>query len=248
MDWDSVPTTWYCPFVLAPSTESKLLAAGFRPHLGPVDSLPKGSLLLYDSPDRVLELLRSRESLPPTESQLVEQYQRLACMAGSHRLISCWCLSHLSPEEIADSLTNPGELLAPELPGRWLLATTERPSVSPLAAAVVLSLVHESTRLIDAYIHLDSVADRFGAAPDISFLHRVREAANGAALLADWWRPCSDYYLTQLQLEQVEEELLTAFLVSQGQRAQLAFQHSLLRQLIALVRRNHSLLSRILYS
>jgi hypothetical protein len=240
-----VPTFWYCPFLLDPSTESRLLAAGFRPHIGPADSLAEGSLLVYDAPDRVLELLRSREPVPSTDCQLAERYQRLARMTHSHRLISCWCLSQLSPQQLEDCSLNLDKLSSISLSDCSRHISVERPPVAALTAAVLLSLLSVSSHCIDVYIHLDTLSERFGAEPDVSYLHRVRQAMRGTALLDDWCRPSSDYHLLNLQLEQVEEELLALFLVSQNQRRQLAVQRSLLNHLFSLFKRYQVFVNRL---
>ena len=213
-----------------------------------MDSLPRGSILVYDSPDRVLEVLRLREPVPVTASQLVERYQRLGGMARSHRLISCWCLSQLSLQELEDWALNP-DGYDPTYFSDWLqFPPVERPPVAALTAAVLFSFLNDFPECVDVYIQLELISERFGAPPDANFLLRASQSLGATSMLDDWWQPFSDHHLLKLQLEQVEEELLTLFLANQRQRDLLAVQHLWLRRLFTDFRRLHGLLSRLVSS
>jgi hypothetical protein len=90
------------------------------------------------------------------------------------------------------------------------------------------------------------MSERFGSPPDLDYGVRLLAAVDVEGLLDQWWQSQPESDLTLLQLQQVEEELLTLFL---AHRQQLTTQHQLrsqLHDLMGVVQRQHLMLSRAL--
>jgi hypothetical protein len=241
-------TFWFTPFPLSSSLDAKLHSAGLRQHAGSLSALPPGSVLLYSSPHVALEALRERESLAPAPEQFLERYRALLQVSSGHRLASCARLQQLSAQQIAawvagdsqppDSSSTPeANSLHPVLDEPWS-------SLSPLTALVTTALLQQVPACMDAYLTLEAQAERFGTPVDAGYGLRLAAAVDLHPLLEQWWlaEPRSD--LTVLQLQQVEEELLSLFLANRRQTEALALLRRQIRHLLGLVQRQFVLLSR----
>jgi hypothetical protein len=241
-------TFWFTPFPLSSSLDAKLHSAGLRQHAGPLPALPPGSVLLYSSPHVALQALRERETLAPAPELFLERYRALLQVASGHRLASCSRLQQLSAQQIAAWVAgdSPPSVSFPTPEASPLHPVLDEPwsSVSPLTALVTTALLQQVPACMDAYLMLEAQAERFGAPVDAGYGLRLSAAVDLHPLLEQWWlaEPSSD--LTVLQLQQVEEELLSLFLANRQQTETLALLRRQIRHLLGLVQRQFVLLSR----
>lgn len=228
-------TFWFTPFPLPSSLDAKLLSAGLRRHDGLLSSLPPGSLLLYSAPHEALEALRAHDPLVSGAQELLRGYEALLGDAASHGLVSTWRLQQLSSQAIASWVAERGPLC---------IAAEPWPRASPLTALVTSVLLRKVPACLDAYLRLEAQAERFGTEADSGYGSRLDTSVELCPLLEQWWlaEPKSD--LTLLQLQQVEEELLTVFLANRHQLEVLAQARRQIRQLLGLLQRQFVLLSR----
>lgn len=241
---------WFTPFPLASSLEAKLHAAGLRQHTGSPAGLPDRCLLVYASPHEALEALRSRDPIAPTPEQLLDRYQSLLQLAPSRHLISCRRLHQLSAQQIAcwttDQAHSSSRSHPPDLSALASLGNQVWPTAAPLGALVSSTVLQRCPACTDAYCRLEQMSERFGSPPDLDYGARLLAAVDVEGLLDQWWQSQPESDLTLLQLQQVEEELLTLFL---AHRQQLTTQHQLrsqLHDLMGVVQRQHLMLSRAL--
>ena len=241
-------TFWFTPFPLSSSLDGKLHAAGFRQHVGLLSTLPPGSLLLYSAPHEALEALRGRDPLVPGPEQLQGLYGALLQVASAHRLASSWRLQQLSSQEIAAWVAGHAQ---PSIGSHPSDNHSSQPilvepcsSASPLTALVTTALLQQVPACLDAYLMLEALSERFGTLDDAGYGLRLAASVELQPLLDQWWlaEPSSD--LTVLQLQQVEEELLTVFLANRHQMEVLTQLRRQIRHLLGLVQRQFVLLSR----
>ena len=241
-------TFWFTPFPLSSSLDAKLHSAGLRQHGGFLSTLPPGSLLLYSAPHEALEALRGRDPLVPGPEQLLERYGAVLQVASAHRLASCWRLQQLSSQEIAAWVAEHAQPSMVSLPS---VSSPSQPTLtepwspaSPLTALVTTALLQQVPACLDAYLALEAQSERFGTPADAGYGLRLADSVELHPLLDQWWlaEPSSD--LTVLQLQQVEEELLTVFLANRQQMEVLAQLRRQIRHLLGLVQRQFVLLSR----
>lgn len=205
---------------------------------------------MYASPHEALEALRSRDPIAPSPEQLLDRYQSLLQLAPSHHLISCWRLHQLSAQQIAAWTTGQASFGSrshpPDTSALASLGNEVWPTAAPLSALVSSALLQRCPACTDAYCLLEQMSERFGSPADLDYGARLLAAVDVEALLDQWWQSQPESDLTLLQLQQVEEELLTLFLAHRQQLTTHRQLRSQLHDLMGIVQRQHLMLSRAL--
>jgi chromosome segregation ATPase len=168
---------WFSPFPLEPSLEERLGAAGLRPVAA--NGEVSIDLLLYDTPDAVLNRWRQRGQSAPSTQALAEGYRRLSQLRDGTRLISTWRLHQLNADELLAWLH--GQADCPTL-------ETPPPAMDALSAVVTRRLLELQADALEAYLDLELQAELAGTRPDSNYIARLDNNADGATLLEDWWQ------------------------------------------------------------
>ena len=168
---------WFSPFPLEPSLEERLGAAGLRPAAAngevPID------LLLYDTPDAVLDHWRQQSQPAPGTQALAEEYRHLSQLRNGTRLISAWRLCKLNADELLAWLH--GQADCPTL-------DTPPPAMDALSAVVTRRLLELQSDALEAYLDLELQAELAGTPLDSNYVKRLDSSADGDNLLEDWWQ------------------------------------------------------------
>lgn len=241
----SVTTHWFAPFPLLPSVESKLLAVGLKRYSVSATPPAPPTLLVYDSPDRVLAGGRAWQSLPLSVAELLSHYRTLLALAVDCPLISGWCLNQLPVQAIRFWLDGTSEQRS-SLPFPIVSrASFTRPPLDPLTAAVVSAFIQEEPSCLNAYLGLEGLAQSFGLPADTDYAERVSSSQSSSALLAQWWSAeTCEPNLAVLQLRQVEDELISLFVTHEELKTQLRISRSTFRLMISLFKRQIDLFCR----
>jgi len=178
---------WVTPFQLSATALGTLNEAGLQPW--PADglsALPDAeSLLLYDSPDRLIAMVGSGpETEGLTALGLLRGYRRL--LSWSERtgqpLLAISQLQRLGPQGLRswfDDGDGDGAAASPS-PASPL-------PIPPLLASVCLSLLVAEPALLDCYHDLELRAALLGRDPDLRYSERLLQAGHqGDALLQDF--------------------------------------------------------------
>jgi hypothetical protein len=168
---------WFSPFPLEPSLEERLGAAGLRP--AAANGEVSIDLLLYDTPDAVLNRWRQRGQSAPSTQALAEGYRRLSELRDGTRLISTWRLCQLNAEALLAWLH--GQADCPTV-------DTPTPAMDALSAVVTRRLLELQSDALEAYLDLELQAELAGTRPDSNYIARLENNADGATLLEDWWQ------------------------------------------------------------
>jgi hypothetical protein len=233
---------WVTPFQLSATALSTLNEAGLQPW--PAEgwsALPDAeSLLLYDSPDRLIAMVGSA---PETESltalSLLQGYRRLLDWSKrpGQPLLAISQLQRLGPQALR-SWFEDGDDASP--------SPVSPLPIPPLLASVCLSLLVDEPALLDCYHDLELRATLLGRDPDLRYRERLLQAGQqGDALLQVF---CANQRLqaasaelekrlasrdtelraareaaerSLLQLHQVQEELELCFLADAEKQRQL---------------------------
>jgi hypothetical protein len=164
---------WVTPFQLSATALSTLNAAGLQPW--PAEgwsALPDAeSLLLYDSPDRLIAMVGSEpETEGPTAQSLLQGYRRL--LDWSERpgqlLLAISELQRLGPQGLRSWLDDGDASPSPASPL----------PISPLLASVCLSLLEDQPALLDCYHDLELRAALLGRDPDLRYRERLLQAGD----------------------------------------------------------------------
>jgi hypothetical protein len=163
---------WVTPFQLSATALSTLNEAGLQPW--PAEgwsALPDAeSLLLYDSPDRLIAMVGSGpETEGLTAQSLLQDYRRL--LDWSERpgqpLLAISQLQSLGPQVLRSWLDD-GDDACPS-PASPL-------PIPPLLASVCLSLLDDEPALLDCYHDLELRAALLGRDPDLRYRERLLQA------------------------------------------------------------------------
>ena len=168
---------WFSPFPLEPSLEERLGAAGLRPTAA--NGELSIDLLLYDTPDAVLNRWRQRGQPAPSTQALAEGYRRLSQLRDGTRLISTWRLCQLNAEALLAWLH--GQADCPTL-------ETPPPAMDALSAVVTRRLLELQADALEAYLDLELQAELAGTRPDSNYIASLDNNADGATMLEDWWQ------------------------------------------------------------
>jgi hypothetical protein len=169
---------WASLLPLSATVCSTLNEAGLQPW-PEGDSAPPDadSLLLYDSPDHLIAMVKTGpDTCGLSALNLLQGYRRLlACSEQSGQpLLSISDLQRLGPEGLRTLLVG-GDIAsippAPPLP------------IPPLLASVTLSLLEAEPALLDCYSDLELRAVLLGRDPDLRYRERLRQAGQRADAL-----------------------------------------------------------------
>jgi len=176
----SSPSVLHCysPFPLEPALEEQLKAAGVHPD-GSGDTSGTVSLLIYDSPHRVLTLGQQLNRPQFELATLLEGYRHLKQYANRAPLISAWRLSSISGEQLQQWLL--GQSPCPA-------CTPALPEIDPLDAAITRRVLDLAPEILESYLDLELQAELAGGAGDSHYLQRLEASASDGALLTSWWR------------------------------------------------------------
>jgi hypothetical protein len=233
---------WVTPFQLSATALSTLNEAGLQPW--PAEgwsALPDAeSLLLYDSPDRLIAMVGSAsETESLTALSLLQGYRRLLDWSKrpGQPLLAISQLQRLGPQALR-SWFEDGDDASP--------SPVSPLPIPPLLASVCLSLLVDEPALLDCYHDLELRATLLGRDPDLRYRERLLQAGQqGDALLQVF---CANQRLqaasaelekrlasrdtelraareaaerSLLQLHQVQEELELCFLADAEKQRQL---------------------------
>jgi hypothetical protein len=233
---------WVTPFQLSATALSMLNEAGLQPW--PAEgwsALPDAeTLLLYDSPDRLIAMVGSAsETESLTAQSLLQGYRRLLDWSKrpGQPLLAISQLQRLGPQALR-SWFDHGDDASP--------SPVSPLPIPPLLASVCLSLLEDEPALLDCYHDLELRASLLGRDPDLRYRERLLQAGQqGDALLQVF---CANQRLqaasaelekrlasrdtelraareaaerSLLQLHQVQEELELCFLADAEKQRQL---------------------------
>jgi hypothetical protein len=209
----------YSPFPLEPALEQLLKAAGVHP-AGLGDAGSKMSLLIYDSPHRVLALWQQLDSPQPSPALLLQGYRDLEQRAGTAHLISAWRLASLSAEHLQQWVLGQASCpaVAPALP-----------EIDPIQAVVTRGLLDLSPEIMEIYLDLELQAELAGGEVDSDYPQRLSTSANGEALLTSWWSLHQHKEVQQLRLDAQELREEADLSLHQLQKTQSQFEELILR-------------------
>jgi chromosome segregation ATPase len=166
---------WYSPFPLEPALEEHLSTGGLRATAD--DTGASVDLLIYDTPDAVLDIWRQLDQPTPDNKELLEGYRSLARKRDGSRLISSWRLRQLKAHELLAWLR--GETTCPTVPMPW-------PEVDALLAVVTRSVLEVEPDALEAYLDLELQSELAGTTPDSNYIHRLDSSASAEALQSRW--------------------------------------------------------------
>ena len=184
---------WFSPSSIHSSLQTKLETAGIKFLPGNhVDIDPQKVLLIYSSPDQILEQWRLEESTAITSEQLNSHYNEI--LISSHKygtIASDWRLRLLDATSINRLCNN-------EFP--QLEKSTELPRIMPLPGLLSLEIIKKIPKILDTYLDLELKSCLFGLEADSNYLQRLKDSANTDLVLMDWWE-------TNLEREASYEEV-----------------------------------------
>jgi hypothetical protein len=171
---------WVTPFQLSATALSTLNEAGLQPW--PAEgwsALPDAeSLLLYDSPDRLIAMVGSGpETEGLTAHSLLQGYRRLLDWSKrpGQPLLPISQLQRLGPQALRSWLDD-GDDASP--------SPVSPLPIPPLLASVCISLLVDEPALLDCYHDLELRAALLGRDPDLRYRERLLQAGDqGDALL-----------------------------------------------------------------
>ena len=169
---------WFTPFSLSATAYSALNEAGLHPWPeGQLALSFADSLLLYDSPDRLVAAIEAGpEAEDLTALNLLQGYRHLLTWSQQtgQPLLAISQLHGLGAQGLRSWLA--GGAIASQSHGPTL-------PIPPLLASVTLSLLEAEPALLDCYYDLELRASLLGRDPDMRYLERLQHAAQDADAL-----------------------------------------------------------------
>ena len=171
---------WYSPTNIESSLEEKLEKAGIRPiSRDKLDENIQNVLLIYLTPNQVLEQKRLEESTAATSNEIQEIYEEASIISQKCcHISSSWRLNLFDKTSIS-RLSN-GE--NPQLDKNICL-----PSLKPLASLLTLEIARKRPEIIDIYLDLELKSYLFGLEADSNYLQRLSQGSLIDLTLMDWW-------------------------------------------------------------
>ncbi len=232
---------WLTPFSLSTKAWSTLIEAGLQPWPEGCSSPPEAdSLLLYDSPDQLITVVRTvPESEVLTPMSLLQGYRRLLGWSEQtgQPLLSISQLQRLGPQGLRTWISDAAAPFPAPPPPQ---------PIPPLLALVSLSLLVAEPALLDHYYDLELRAVLLGCDPDLRYRERLLQAGQeGDSLLQAFHESQRGHHahfeleqrlssrdtelreareeaeLSMLQLHQVQEELEHSLLAGGEKQRQL---------------------------
>ena len=166
---------WFSPFPLPEIVVVQLEQAG----LEPVTELPveqeKPVLLLYNTPDQLLD------TTDLEVSDLLDGYRTLLAAPATSPRLTVWRLAALDAGQL-------GKILSGDPPPDFS-ADLPPPEPEPLAALVTAAVCRSVPGLLDAYLDLELQALLGGGEPDFAYLRRLQSQISSEGLLQAWRSP-----------------------------------------------------------
>ena len=187
---------WLTPFRLPAAACITLTEAGLQPWPEDGTGLPKAdSLLLYDSPDQLISMVRpGHEADALTARTMLQDYRSLQ---------GWWELTGLSLFSISQLQLLDPHCLRAFFAGDDAFPPPANPlPIPPLLAAVTLRLLESEPGLLDCYLDLELRAVVLGRDPDLHYHERLRQAGQEAEPLLQAFLSSQRFQVTALELEQ----------------------------------------------
>ena len=188
-------------------------------------------LLIYSSPDQLLQQWREDQDTPPSKDTIQQIFQTLFLL--SERIEMCaasWRLHQLDRTSLL-------RLTRKEQP--FLDQSTLFPEANPLASLITLNLLQENPGILDHYLNLEMKSKLFGLEADVDYLNRLRSRSIAELTLTDWWqvnpeRECSREQATAnlLRMQQLQKDYEQVLLNQDDARKLLHDQNNLSRKLL----------------
>lgn len=203
------------------------------------------TLLIYDSPDRVLEASRVVHSIPLPPCELHAGYSTLLGLSAAHILISGWSLECIPAQRLSAVLADPPMSFSTVDANNPVPHTFTWPQLEPLTAAIVDAVIKQEPGCLRSYLKLEVLAKKAGQSPDINYMERVSQAMDPTALLDHWWLLESvSLKLVALQLRQLQDDYEGLQVACQRLHNRHQFVHVLIGKSLDLFQRQLALLFR----
>ena len=171
---------WYSTPNISASLQNKLVKAGLKPLSSANPNIESQNvLLIYSTPNQVLEQKRLEESTATRCDEIHEYYEMLSLLSSKYKNISSsWRLDLLDSTSIK-RLCN-GE--NPQLD-----KSINFPSLKPLTSLLTLAIAKKEPRIIDIYLDLELKSCLFGLEADSNYIQRLSQSSLIDLVLMDWW-------------------------------------------------------------
>lgn len=188
-------------------------------------------LLIYSSPDQLLQQWRDTQDTPPSKETIEQIFQTLVQLSDKTELcVASWRLNQLDRTSLL-------RLIRSEQP--FLDQSTQFPDANPLASLITLNLLHDTPEILDHYLNLELKSNLFGLDADVQYLQRIRSRSTTKLTMMDWWqvnseRECSREQATEnlLRMQQLQNDYEQLLLDQDCVRKLLHDQNNLSRKLL----------------
>ena len=192
---------------------------------------PGDILLIYSSPDQLLQQWRDTQDTPPSKETIEQIFQTLVQLSDTTELcVASWRLNQLDRTSLL-------RLIRSEQP--FLDKSTQFPDANPLASLITLNLLHDTPEILDHYLNLELKSNLFGLDADVQYLQRIRSRSTTKLTMMDWWqvnpeRECSRGQATAnlLRMQQLQKDYEQILLDQDDARKLLNDQNKLSRKLL----------------
>ena len=198
---------WCSAVAPEPSLQDTLDAIGLEalPIEDAADQCGDDILLIYCSPDQLLQQWRDNQDSPPSKETIQEIFLTLFQLSDTIELCAAsWRLNQLDRTSLL-------RLTRKEQP--FLDRSTLFPEANPLASLITLNLLQESPEIFENYLNLELKSKLFGLEADVDYLNRLRTRSLSDLTLIDWWqvnpeRECSREQATAnlLRMQQLQKD------------------------------------------
>jgi len=216
-----------------PSLQDTLDAVGLEalPIEHAADHCGDDILLIYGSPDQLLQQWRNSQDTPPSKETIQQIFQNLFQLSDTIEICAAgWRLNRLDRTSLLRLIRN-------EQP--FLDQSTLFPEANPLASLITLTLLQETPEILEHYLNLELKSKLFGLAADVDYLNRLRSRSIAELTLIDWWqvnpeRECSREQATAnlLRMQQLQKDYEQILLDQDDARKLLQDQNNLSRKLL----------------
>ena len=188
-------------------------------------------LLIYSSPDQLLQQWRDNQDTPPSKETIQQIFQTLSQLSVTIEMCAAsWRLNQLDRTSLL-------RLIRKEQP--FLDQSTLFPEANPLASLITLNLLQEIPEIFEHYLNLELRSKLFGLEADVDYLNRLRSRSIAELTLTDWWqvnseRECSQEQATAnlLRMQQLQKDYEQILLDQDDARKLLKDQNKLSRKLL----------------
>ena len=224
---------WCSAVAPEPSLRDSLDAVGLEalPIENAADHCGNDILLIYSSPDQLLQQWRDNQDTPPSKETIQQIFQTLSQLSDTIEMCAAsWRLNQLDRTSLL-------RLIRKEQP--FLDQSTLFPEANPLASLITLNLLQEIPEIFEHYLNLELRSKLFGLEADVDYLNRLRSRSIANLTLTDWWqvnpeRECSKEQATAnlLRMQQLQKDYEQILLDQDDARKLLKDQNKLSRKLL----------------